>query len=62
LKGKSYKERLKIMKLPSLSYQCLSRDLIEIEAYKYMHGLYKVPEGLLEFETRTNNRGHGYSL
>jgi hypothetical protein len=33
-----------------------------IEAYKYTHGLYKVTERLLEFETRTNTRGHGYKL
>jgi hypothetical protein len=60
LKGKSYEERLKIMKLPSLSYRRLRGDLIEV--YKYTHGLYKVPEGLLEFETRTNTRGHAYKL
>jgi hypothetical protein len=60
LKGKSYGERLKIMKLPSFSYRRLRGDLIE--AYKHTHGFYKVPEGLLEFETRTNTRGHGYKL
>jgi hypothetical protein len=60
LKGKSYEERLKIMKLPSLRYRRLRGDLIEV--YKYTHGLYKVPEGLLEFETRTNTRGHSYKL
>jgi hypothetical protein len=60
LKGKPYEERLKIMKLPSLRYRRLRGDLIEV--YKYTHGLYKVPEGLLEFETRTNTRGHGYKL
>jgi hypothetical protein len=48
------------MKLPSLSYRCLRGDLIE--AYKYAHRLYKVPGGLLEFETRTKDRGHGYRL
>ena len=60
MKGKSYEERLKIMKLPSLCYRRLRGDLIEV--YKYTHGLYKVPEGLLEFETRTNSRGPGYKL
>jgi hypothetical protein len=60
LKGKSYEERLKIMKLPSLSYRRLRGDLIEV--FKYAHGLYKVPEGLLEFETRTNTWSHGYKL
>ena len=60
LKGKSYEEILKIIKLPSLSYRRLRGDLIE--AYKYTHGLYKVLEGLLEFETRTNTRGHCYKL
>jgi hypothetical protein len=48
------------MNIPSLSYRRLRGDLIE--AYKYTHGLYKVPEGLLDFETRTNTRGHGYKL
>jgi hypothetical protein len=57
LKGKSYEERLEIMMLPSLSYQLLRGDLIE--TYKYTHGLYKVPEGFLEFDTRTNTRGNG---
>ena len=60
LKGKSYEERLKIMKLPSLSYRRLRGDLIE--AYKYTHGLYKVPEGLLEFETRTNTRASATAI
>ena len=48
------------MKLPSLCYRRLRGDLIGV--YKYTHGLYKVPEGLLEFETRNNTRGHGYKL
>jgi hypothetical protein len=60
LKGKSYEERLKIMKLPSLLYRRLRGDFIEV--YKYIHGLFKVPEGLLEFETRTITRGHSYKL
>jgi hypothetical protein len=60
LEGKSYEERLKIMKLPSLSYRRLREDLIE--ANKCAHDLYKVPEGLLVFEIRTNTRGHGYKL
>jgi hypothetical protein len=28
----------------------------------YTHGLYKIPEGLLEFETRTNTRCHSYKI
>jgi hypothetical protein len=60
LKGKSYEERLKIMKLPSLRYRRRRGDLIEV--YKYTHGLYKAPEGLLEFDTRTNTRGHSNKL
>jgi hypothetical protein len=60
LKGKSYEERLKIKKLPSFSYQRLRGDLIEV--YKYTRGLYKVSKELLEIETRTNTRGHGYKL
>jgi hypothetical protein len=60
LNGKPYEERWKIMKLPNLSCRRLRGDLIEV--YKYTHSLYKVPEGLQEFETRTNTRGHGNKL
>jgi hypothetical protein len=48
------------MKLPSLSCRRLRGDLIEV--YKYTNGLYKVSDVLLEFEKRTNTRGHGYKL
>jgi hypothetical protein len=48
------------MKLPSPRYRRLRGDLIEV--YKYTHCLYKVREGLLEFETRTNTRGRSYEL
>jgi hypothetical protein len=52
LKSKFYEERLKIMKLPSLCYRSLRGGPIDV--YKYTPGLYKVSEGLIEFETRTN--------
>jgi hypothetical protein len=42
LKGKSYEERLKIMKLPSLSSRRLRGDLIEV--YKYTHGYTRPPK------------------
>jgi hypothetical protein len=60
LKNKTYEERLKHMKLPSLSYCHLRGDLIEV--YKYTHGIYKIPNKLLELETRNNTRGHAYKL
>jgi hypothetical protein len=60
LKNKTYEERLKHMKLPSLSYRHLRGDLIEV--YKYTHGIYKIPNKLLELETRNNTRGHAYKL
>ena len=60
LKGKSYEERLAIMKRPSFSYRRLRGDLIKV--YKFTHGFYKIKEGLLEYETRTNTRSHGYKL
>jgi hypothetical protein len=60
LKNKTYEERLKHMKLPSLSYRRLRGDLIEV--YKYTHGIYKIPNKLLELETRNNTRGHAYKL
>jgi hypothetical protein len=50
-----------IIKISSLiRYRRLRGDLIEV--YTYTHGLYKVPEGLLEFETSTNTRAHGYKV
>jgi hypothetical protein len=53
--GKPYEKRLKIMRLPSLCCRRLRGDPIEV--YMYTHGLYKVPEGVKEFKTRTNTRG-----
>ncbi len=35
-----YEERLKMLKLPSLSYRRMRGDLVEV--YKYCHGLYDV--------------------
>jgi hypothetical protein len=60
MKDQTYEERLKHMKLPSLSYRRLRGDLIEV--YKYTHGIYKVSNSLLEYEARTNTRGHAYKL
>jgi hypothetical protein len=35
-------------------------DLINV--YTYTHGLYKVPEGLLEFETRPTPGAMGHAI
>ena len=61
LKERSYHERLKILKLPSLEYRRLRGDMIEV--YKILHGIYdpKTTEKLLtlfpEFSTtrKSNN-------
>jgi hypothetical protein len=37
-------------------------DVCVVTSLMVTHGLSKVPEGVLEFETRTNKRGHGYKL
>ena len=47
------------MKLPCMCYRRL-RDLVEV--FKYTHHIYKLSDSLLELETRTNTRGHSYTL
>ena len=55
LKGKSYEERLKSLKLPTLDHRRKRGDLIQ--TYKIMNDIDKVKSGF--FKIRTNNtRGH----
>jgi hypothetical protein len=57
----TYEERLRKLKLPSLTYRRLRGDLIE--AYKYLHGLYKVTQSVFVKNTSTyNTRGHNLRI
>lgn len=61
LKDCSYEDRLKTVNLPSLVYRRCRGDAIE--AYKYIHGKYRVEEGLFKELTReTRTRGHCFKL
>ena len=56
LRGLEYEERLRALKLPSLLYRRWRGDLIE--AYKYLHNVYRVKNSLLPLSDNTNTRGH----
>ena len=61
LKELDYEDRLKKLKLPSLSYRRLRGDLIE--TYKITHGLYNIdPESFFEFNCDARTRGHNYKI
>ena len=66
LGDKTYKERLKSMKLPTLQYRRYRGDMIE--TYKLAHGLYdtNVSKELLKFQSNTarghNLRGHQFMI
>ena len=59
LKGKTYEERLQILKLPSLYYRRARGDMIE--CYKYLTGIYQVDNSFLELD-KSATRGHMYKL
>ena len=65
MRNLTYIERLKLLKLPSLSYRHLRGDLIEV--FKIIHNLYSIEFSpkLLKWEDasfRTGNRGHTLKL
>jgi hypothetical protein len=45
----------------NIVYDCRC-SLLQSSRKRLLNNLYKVPEELLELETRTNTRGHGYKL
>ena len=61
MKGLSYEERLKKLKLPTLTYRRLRGDMIEV--YKIMNHVYD-PEvaDILEPAIYTGGRGHNFKL
>jgi hypothetical protein len=60
LKHLDYVERLKALDLPSMYYRRDRGDMIE--CYKYLNGLYKLPDGLLEVDRNSFTRGHSFKL
>ena len=60
MKGLTYEQRLKKMKLPSLKYRRKRGDLIEV--FKYVNGHYSTKENLLTKDTSTRTRGHAHKL
>ena len=59
---KTYEQRLKDLKLPSLEYRRIRGDLIE--TYKIMNNLYDpvTTENLVQLSSNTNTRGHAFKL
>ena len=57
----NYEERLESLGLPSLYYRRARGDIIE--AYKYLHGIYKVDKCPLTLDTNpASTRGHTLKL
>ena len=59
MKGLSYEERLKKMKLPSMAYRRIRGDMIE--TYKFIHGIYAVKSSLFTI-SKGNTRGHLFKV
>jgi hypothetical protein len=61
LKGLTYSERLKKLRLPTLAFRRLRGDMIDV--YKITHGLLRVdPETILPPNRHRNTRGHDLQL
>ena len=60
LKNKSYPERLRVLRLPTLEHRRLRGDMIEV--YKYLHGHYDVKKPTLSQAGGRDLRGHSLKL
>ena len=60
LKDKEYEDRLKEIKIPSMTYRRVRGDMIEV--YKYTHNIYKLNNSILKLENKPSTRGHIYKL
>ena len=60
LNDKEYEDRLKEMKIPSMTYRRVRGDMIEV--YKYTHNIYKLDNSILKLENKPSTRGHIYKL
>ena len=59
MRDMEYEERLKVLRIPSMSYRRVRGDLIEV--YKFMHGVYNC-KSPLELNQQSTTRGHKYKL
>ena len=59
LKNLEYEDRLKELKIPSMSYRRVRGDLIE--TYKYVHGYYRA-ECPFELNNQGSTRGNAFKL
>ena len=57
---KPYEERLKLLKLPSLSYRRAREDMIQV--YKLLHHLYNIDPSLLLTLSKSHTRSNGLKL
>ena len=57
LKDKEYEDRLKEMKIPSMTYRRVRGDMIEV--YKYTHNIYKykLDNSILKLDNKSSTRG-----
>ena len=55
LKDKEYEDRLKEMKIPSMTYRRVRGD---IEVYKYTNNIYKLDNSILKLDNKSSTRGH----
>jgi len=61
LKNKPYKERLMLLKFPTLKFRCMRGDTIEV--FKLTHNIFdESVSPLHSFCTRSNTRGNNYKL
>ena len=60
LRDKTYQERLKTLRLPTLEHRRLRGDMIEL--YKYIHGFYHVQSPRLLLSSGRTVRGHSLKL
>ena len=60
LEEKSYEERLKILKIPTLIYRRARGDMIQV--YKYLHEINKCPEGMFNLTRDDRTRAHALKL
>ena len=60
IKDMDYQDRLKILNIPTLYYRRARGDMIE--CYRYLTGIYNIPNDILPKDNKTITRGHSLKL
>ena len=60
MNDKTYEERLKALKLPTLIYRRARGEMIQV--YKYLQGINKCPEDMFHLVEDSKTRGHSLKL